>query len=319
MEEIAAIVGAIKEGLAVVKQSVVGTFDFIKSAVAAFRPYQIVIFQRAVDDLMAVIGEDLFPIFTEVVDWIREIGTYLNSLPEDFKDVIRFVADVAMHFGLLGLLLDKLSEESSGFNDFLKDLLSTFEGVVQGAIDIGKGIKAYLQPALDELMVAFDEMSVQLKETLNDLKPLIGAVMVSIGKEMAVAFDLFIKALKLVVNHVTWVAKQISRILKELGMQGINLPKTDRQSKSNLFKAASSDAGLTTSTEVFKTIQNNILRSTGANSDPTKDINKKMDPIQKALDDQLKENKNTNTLLTMLLRLNPVNVGTELGGLIMGN
>lgn len=306
-----------------VKSAVISTFDFIMSAVGAFRPYQLVIFQRAVDDLMAVIGEDLFPIFTEVVDWIREIGTYLNSLPEDFKDIIRFIADAIMHLGLLGLLLDKLAGNSSEFNGFLKDLLSTFEGIVQGAIDIGRGIKAYLQPALDELMGAFNEMSGQLQETLNDLKPLIATIMVSVGKEMAIAFELFIKGLKLVVNYVTWTAKQISRILKELGIEGIKLPKTDRETKSNLFKAASSDAGLTTSTEVFKTIQNNILRSTGANTDPSKEINKKMDPIQKTLEDQLKEQRQTNTTQMQMIKVLSMLVGGEAGravaGLVMGN
>jgi len=316
MEEILGIIGSIKSAVTSAVTSIVSEIKAVTSVfvdlVGALRPYEIQLFNRAIADTKAVLGEILLPVFEEMIGWVRQFADYLYNLPDPIKNIIKWVGEFAAHFGLLGLILDRVNQSASG-SRLIQNVISTIESVIVTIIGLGQVVADHLQPIWEDLKAALSTTADLLNDRLNMLKPIIGLVLVTAAQMAADALSKFIQSLIAVVNAVNWTIRQMNRILRELGVsiKQFNLPEIKKTNASSFGKAAFGETGLTTTIEIFRTIQNNLLKATGTEAD--KPVSPKhLTPIEELLKKNLTENEKHTTFFEFMVQ---VARGAGMGGI----
>lgn len=301
-DTILAAIAPVQEAMNAIVDSIKEVVSVMKDFVGSFRPYEIQRFQRAIVDLKAVIGEIVLPVFQKMVYVVREVGTYLYSLPASFKEVIRWMADWIVKLGFLGKILAYLNSLEGG-NKFFKTLLRLFEETFQAILNAGAAIKSYLGPTWQEFANAISELGKSISEALVLIKPFVAAIITNLARALAVAAVSFVSAITQTVNVLNWAVRNIDALLKfavpAIGLLKQSLPDLERPETSNFGKGAFGDTGLTTTMELYRTIQARLLQSGGASEEVNK-IKLGTNDIKKNQEIQIAQQDKANTTLNLL-------------------
>jgi hypothetical protein len=285
----------------------------ILDCVAAFRPFQVELFTRAVRDLQAVFGQMFLPVLQEATRYVRMVSDYFYSLPASFKSLITqaakivlvvggiaavvgalvsaaaliapFVSGVGAVITAFGVMTYAMSRTASGAQLF-RDLLGGGEQVLAGIINTVKSVWAQLAP----LRAALDSQLSALAESLQKLWAAVKPVaVVLVGATVKIALELVIKTMTWFARQLTSLADWITREVRKLGID-LQLPDVSRPKKDS-FGLGTHGATITSDVAGFKAkIEEEIIANTGG--DIQKDIaenTKETAELQRKTNEKLEE------------------------------
>jgi hypothetical protein len=298
------IIGELKSMISSIFGALTSAFHKLSSTildtVAAFRPFQIKIFERAVLDLKAVFGMIFLPVLQTVTRYVRLLANYFLSLPPAFRTVLQVGAKVLLVVGAVAIVLGVVAglipvliaittpvmvfvgalsalfvmfARTTGGANFLKEAWITLEQVIASIFEKVKSGWAELAPLRAELSAAFSDLGDSMTELLNSINPLIEAfikanaiLLTAIIKSVVIPITLVVKALAFVVGG--WA--NIFNALRKLGViGGGGLPDVSREQKS-AFGLGAQGGTITSDVAGMKTkLEEAILANTGREEEKT--------------------------------------------------
>ena len=316
------ITGSIKAFFSIGEAGFSRMKSLITETVGAFRPFQVELFRRAIQDLQAVFGQMFLPVLRQAIVYIRQVADYFYSLPSSMKDVIVFVGKMVLVFGgliaAIGVVVSLIATLAVVFSTispivavlragivaltvmFFRtaggaDLLAkSFRFVEEVIAVIGVTVQAlwtFTAPLRSALADAFSRLGKALGNLLNSIKPAVFLLVVAAislvvtGLEaMVVALTAVVEIIALLVNVATKLAPFLN-LMRAIGPSVT--PEVGRDTK-NSFGLAARGGSISGDVAGMKVkMEEEVLRNTGRGAE---------DPNKKTAD-------NTSTMVTLLQKL----------------
>lgn len=294
--------GQLTELIATLEAGFTKMKSVVLDTVAAFRPFEIEMFTRAVNDLKAVFGTIFLPILKQVTAAIRQIADYFYSLPDSFKSAIRVVAvltlavgGIAAVFGALlplffaltaalafpvitaivGVLaalgaalagLVYLFSRTEGGARFFQKALQGLEEVFQFVQKVAAEMWRQLRPAWEQLQAAFSDLGDALSELFNALKPILGGAIIIAFALVKIGLEALINLLTILARVLTGVVRIVEKMIESwtFGMAKLKFLDEVQKDQRSAFGLGTHGGGITDAAGAFSAIQADILRNAGA-------------------------------------------------------
>jgi hypothetical protein len=344
------IVNELRSAVGSIFSALTSAFGKLKSTildtVAAFRPFQVKLFERAVLDLKAVFGMIFLPVLQTVTRYIRLLATYFHSLPPAFRTVLQVGAKIILAVGAIATAVGALAglatfiyiltpyalalaaaigglfvafARTTGGANFLKQAWVAVEQSVAGLYAELKSVWAFLAPMREQLSAALSDVGDSLTELLNALKPLAALAIEAWGVQLKIVGAVVLHVLTMMARGFALFASGLAKIANGLGLGlGARLPDVSREQKS-AFGLGAHGGTITSDVAGMKTkLEEAILANTGAGEekeDPQKGILENTGTIADVM--QRVEDKLSN-IAEAVLRFSPARLGAAAGAEVAG-
>jgi len=316
MSAAAAFLGvqAVQQGLNQIKASFNAIIDTLKNGfdkfknivqetVAAFRPFEVEMFNRAIKDLQAVFGSMFLPIIKSTTAVIRQIADYFYSLSEASKSLIGgfvkftlviggltaafitisgvvsaiLVPIAAIAVGFMGLwialspILVPLSLVAAAFAGLTAILIGAnwsnivdgIGAIIDGLTAVGEYILSALQPAWDVLKESLSQLYDAFVELFEALKPAIVTHIMILASMIVGAVTIMAAALNWFVNELMKTVRIITMMVRTLSAGWVNLELPESGPKKSAFGLGQHGGSVTDPVAAFKMMQEEVLKNAG--------------------------------------------------------
>ena len=303
----------------------------VQETVAAFRPFEVELFTRAIKDLQAVFGSMFLPILRSATSAIREIANYFFSLNDTSKSLIASFAKITLIVGAITVALTTvggaftaiaapIAMVAAGFAPLLialspiivplgiivaafsslaviftavnwSSIVDGIGSVISGLTAIGEFMLSALAPVWDMLKGSLSELYDAFVELFDALKPQIVTSLMWIAIQVVGAVKIMTSILSYFVSELARLVRIVAAITKSLTFGMLNIDLPESGPQKSAFGLGQHGGSVTDPVSAFKMMQEEILKNSGG------DVKTKED---QALEANKKTAENTGKIVELM-------------------